>query len=125
MTNKEHREIPLEWLVCPFTKEKLRERDGILEAARGARYSKDAKFGFWDFIPSEYDQSAKAAWKAWETLQENGLSSYEEDPIANVAVGPIPEYVAFGEFCDFRGNVLDVGVGPQAAPTHLDQCVKK
>jgi len=121
MTSREKHEIPLDWFVCPLTKEKLVYREGLLESSRG-RYSREEPFGFWDFIPREFANSDKSAWQTWQQLQENGMSSYVEDPVANIAVGPIPEYVAFGDFCKFHGAVLDVGVGPQANPTHLAQC---
>jgi SAM-dependent methyltransferase len=124
MIPRDNREIPLDWLVCPVTKEKLDYRNGFLETSL-TRYSREEDFGFWDFIPKEYGQYSKPAWQIWQQLQENGMSSYAEDPVANIAVGPIPEYVEFGKFCDFRGIVLDVGVGPQSNPTHLDQCQRK
>jgi SAM-dependent methyltransferase len=121
MNKGDDREIPLEWLVCPVTKEALDYRDGFLETS-AARYGRAEPYDFWDLTPNGYDQSNMPAWEVWNQLQENGMSSYIEDPVANIAVGPIPEYVAFGEFCDFHGIVLDVGVGPQSNPTHLEQC---
>jgi SAM-dependent methyltransferase len=31
-----------------------------------------------------------------------------------------PDFLQFAKFCGFRGNVLDVGVGPQRCPTHIE-----
>jgi SAM-dependent methyltransferase len=122
MERAKQKTIPSDWLACPVTKAPLTERDGHLETS-AARYDRNAEHGFWDFVPKDKSVSGPA-WAAWEKLQENGMVSYEADPIANIAVGKIPEYVAFGQFCDFHGKVLDIGVGPQRSPTHFDECTK-
>lgn len=62
----------------------------------------------------------KEEWKTWKHLQRNGEVSYREDPQNNLGVANRPDFIRFGEFCDFRGLVLDIGVGPQEVPTHID-----
>lgn len=59
-------------------------------------------------------------WKTWKHLQSNGEVSYREDPKNNLGVSNRPDFIRFGEFCDFRGLILDIGVGPQEVPTHID-----
>ncbi|MBK8125693.1 MAG: methyltransferase domain-containing protein [Elusimicrobia bacterium] len=61
----------------------------------------------------------------WEQLQENGEVSYREDPEHNLGVGARADHLAFADFCGFHGNVLDVGVGPQKEPTHLQRARDK
>ncbi len=52
-------------------------------------------------------------------LQDNGASAYDADPEHNLAIGERSDFLAFGEFCGLSGDVLDVGCGPQAWPTHF------
>ncbi len=72
----------------------------------------------WDLRPPE-QLLRSDAWGAWEVLQENGIASYEADPEHNLAIGDRPDFSLFGEFCRLSGDVLDVGCGPQAWPSHF------
>jgi SAM-dependent methyltransferase len=58
-------------------------------------------------------------------LQNNGQISYKFSPAENLGVGKRLDFFAFAEFCTFHGNILDVGVGPQKLPTHIQYCKKK
>lgn len=73
----------------------------------------------WDLTPPP-ERLGTAEWKAWEVLQANGVSSYDHDPEHNLAIGERSDFTAFGEFCGLAGDVLDVGCGPQAWPSHFD-----
>ena len=72
----------------------------------------------WDLRPAS-TRPASDLWPVWEQMQANGVVSYASDPEHNLGVGPRPDYLAFGQFCRFDGDVLDVGCGPQAWPTHF------
>ncbi|MBA3664216.1 MAG: class I SAM-dependent methyltransferase [Bacteroidetes bacterium] len=106
-----------DWLICPVTKEKLIEKDGDLISSK-YRYSNSG--GFWNFIPSSLEELNAPIWKVWNQLQDNGVSSYKHSPTNNLGVGPRKDFMQFAEFCNFTGMVLDVGVGPQKAPTHIE-----
>lgn len=58
-------------------------------------------------------------WEAWDQLQANGVASYESDPTRNLSVGRRDDCLRFGEFCRYRGRVLDIGCGPQSWPAYL------
>jgi SAM-dependent methyltransferase len=73
----------------------------------------------WDLTAPERDRG-DALWATWDTLQANGVVSYESDPEHNLAVGDREDCLEFGRFCALGGLVLDVGCGPQAWPTHFD-----
>jgi SAM-dependent methyltransferase len=117
-------EIPLDWLACPVTKAALTLRDGALVSSHGhppLRYAFHAvgDSGYWDLMPPP-EVLAQPDWKVWEQLQANGVVSYEADPSHNLGVGKREDFLQFADFCAFRGNVLDVGVGPQRCPTHIE-----
>lgn len=116
--------IPPHWFVCPVTKERLKRRKGTLYSSFG-EFKKNKKYGFYDFIPYGLDRLKNDKWQIWEKLQENGLISYENDPYSNLVIGEREDALEFMRFCDLRGNVLDVGCGPQATPTHIAYCNKK
>jgi len=111
-------EIPVSWFVCPETKSPLIPRGDDLGSASGI-YQKDRQWGFWNFIPSELKIFNKTRWDAWNTLQKNATIPYTEYAEQNLGVGPREDFLLFAEFCGFRGNVLDIGVGPQKCPTHI------
>ncbi len=83
----------------------------------GARYRRLPHC--WDLTPPP-ERLDTAEWKAWEVLQANGVRSYDHDPEHNLAIGERSDFTAFGEFCGLAGDVLDVGCGPQAWPSHFN-----
>lgn len=105
-------------LACPNCRGSLATRqDSEAQCTScGARYARLAYC--WDLIPPR-ERLDSAEWQAWEVLQDNGVSSYEADPEHNLSVGERSDSIAFGEFCGLAGDVLDVGCGPQAWPTHF------
>jgi SAM-dependent methyltransferase len=112
-------EIPLDWFVCPVTKEPLVNRDNTLSS--GSRsYHRDPVYRFWDFMPRDLPELDGPLWRVWQRLQANGEVSYHQDPAHNLGVGPRRDFLQFAEFCGMKGTVLDVGVGPQKCPTHLE-----
>ncbi len=110
--------IPTDWFVCPETKEALKGSGENLIAGK-SEYKKDKENGFWNFIPSELKIFDKKRWDSWNTLQDNATIPYSQEPEKNLGVGPRKDFLQFAEFCNFRGNVLDIGVGPQVCPTHI------
>ena len=120
----EDKKIPLDWLVCPVTKEALKQKNDTLYSSFG-EFKKNSEYGFYDFVPYELDELRSERWQIWDRLQVSGLISYEKDPCNNLVVGERKDALEFMRFCDFRGNILDVGCGPQATPTHMAYCSKK
>lgn len=118
------RSIPSDWFVCPVSKEPLAAAGGELISRHG-RYRMNTESGYWDFMPTAPGLIERSEWETWQELQDNGVVSYEADPEHNLGVGKRRDFLDFAEFCDFRGNVLDVGVGPQRCPTHVEYCERK
>lgn len=118
------REIPLEWLCCPLTKDFLIQKGSELYSDCCV-YNKNPIYGFWDFLPSDLTEFGNPHWRAWRQLQDNGMVSYNNSPAENLGVGRRADFLEFAEFCAFYGNVLDVGVGPQKCPTHIEFCTNK
>lgn len=116
----EKREIPREWLADPVTKEPPRFGEHVAHCASGD-YRYDPGGRFWDFTPPNLAELFADKWPIWSALQENGRVSYANDPEHNLGVGERPDFIEFARFCRFRGNVLDVGCGPQRLPTHFRQ----
>jgi len=74
---------------------------------------------FLDMTPNPPPHEDVASrWQLWEQLQANGAKSYATAPALNLAVGDRPDATEFGQFCDLRGKVLDIGCGPQAFPSY-------
>lgn len=105
-------------LACPNCRGSLAIRDGVEAncSSCGAPYRRLAYC--WDLTPPPQRLNSDT-WRAWEVLQDNGMISYEADPEHNLGIGDRSDYHAFGEFCNLSGDVLDVGCGPQAWPTHF------
>jgi SAM-dependent methyltransferase len=104
-------------LACPNCRGRLAvgSSEAVCESC-GVSYP---RFGHvWDLTPPR-ERVSSEAWDAWEVLQANGEAGYEADPEHNLAIGDRPDFIAFGEFCRLSGDVLDVGCGPQAWPTHF------
>jgi SAM-dependent methyltransferase len=57
-------------------------------------------------------------WALWEELQANGAAEYEAQPAGSLSVGERVDARLFGAFAELRGNVLDVGCGPQERPSY-------
>ena len=118
-----HRSIPEDWFVCPVTKEALVRKDLLLCSSFSCfPYVPDGDY--WDFTPRDLAEMRDDKWQTWQALQENGVVSYREDPEHNLGVGRRRDFMAFADFCRFSGNVLDVGVGPQRVPTHIEYSVR-
>ncbi len=110
-------QIPLDYFVDPVTKEPLIQDDDELIGSGGARYSYHSE-RFWSFMPVEKSRSDKG-WDTWDRLQQNGASSYSNDPTNNLGITRRKDFLDFAEFCQFRGLVLDIGCGPQKWPSHM------
>jgi SAM-dependent methyltransferase len=118
---KPSRVIPLDWFVCPVTKKPLVRSGDTLSSPAGS-YSIVRPGEFWDFMPASLVDLKQPEWRTWAQLQDNGIVSYQADPEHNLGVGKREDFLEFARFCGFRGNVLDVGVGPQRCPTHIEYC---
>ncbi|MFX0201244.1 MAG: class I SAM-dependent methyltransferase [Candidatus Hodarchaeota archaeon] len=114
----DHKTIPLDWFVCPVTKEILKRKNDVLYSSFG-EFKKNKEYGFYDFIPYGLEDLKNKKWKEWNKLQENAQKSYVADPYNNLSIGERKDSLEFMHFCNFRRNVLDVGCGPQANPTHI------
>ena len=115
--------IPTSWLRCPYSgKDLVFSGDTLFSDEQIYR-----KFGtYWDFFPeTDLEFLNQNIWKTWQKLQNNGEVSYNEDPSGNLGVGPLKEYINFAKFCNYRGFVLDIGVGPQKNPSHFEGFKKK
>lgn len=123
MSNSKN-EIPIEWFCCPTTKEQLSFKGGDLYSKKRV-YRKDNKYNYWIFLPQGSTFLNTPMGKTWQILQTNGEVSYNLSPHENLGVGKRSDFFDFAEFCNFHGNVLDVGVGPQQVPTHIEYCQKK
>lgn len=114
--------LELGLLQCPISGEKLLEDSGYLVSSR-------AKFklhnGYWDLCPPIETVYSQELVTIWTQLQENGVVSYKNAPKQNLGVGERNDYIQFSDFCNFKGRVLDVGVGPQPLPTHLEYSQSK
>jgi len=118
---KKESDIPLDWFVCPVTKERLVYKDDRLISSFGA-FPRIADYGYWDFIPYGLRDLNRPEWRAWEILQKNAMVPYTLHPERNLGVGKRKDFLDFAAFAGFSGVVLDVGVGPQKIPTHMEYC---
>ena len=80
----------------------------------------ECKNGYWNFIPKNFEELNNELWKVWKQLQKNGISAYDNSPSDNLGVGFRKDFIEFADFCNLSGLVLDVGVGPQKIPTHIE-----
>lgn len=110
--------LPLEWLADPVSKKPPRYEGGIAHCDSGD-YRYDSEHHYWAFMPKDLGTLLGEKGAAWQQLQDNGLVGYLNDPCKNLGVGNRPDFVSFANFCRFRGNILDVGCGPQRVPTHM------
>jgi SAM-dependent methyltransferase len=110
-------QIPENWFVCPIKKTALKVLNAGFVSTTGEMY--DNNKGYWDFVPKDKSVFEDEKWDSWSVLQDNATIPYDIDPEKNLGVGPRQDFLNFGNFCKFRGNVLDIGVGPQICPTHI------
>lgn len=83
----------------------------------GRAYSQ--RNGFYDMTPVPVaDPDVQEHWSLWEELQDNGAIAYEADPETNLSFGRRRDAELFAEFSELRGLTLDVGCGPQVAPSY-------
>jgi SAM-dependent methyltransferase len=104
-------------IACPMTKQPLKLIEGELAKTHDGKTVYQWVHDNFDLIPENYKSSE--LWDAWEQLQINGQISYQEAPAQNLGIGPRPDAVQFGNFCEYRGLVLDVGCGPQQWPGYF------
>ncbi len=114
------KDIPIEWFVCPEEKTGLSLVNDNLVTRKRDVYEKEATGNFWNFIPKNLKIFDNDRWASWNILQENGVTTYANDASKNLGVGPRKDFLDFAEFCNFYGLVLDIGVGPQRCPTHIE-----
>lgn len=113
-------DIPIDYLVSPVSKRSLTlKNEWTLSDGEGNEFPRHPRFGFWNFVPKESPLYNEAQWKTWEKLIENFEVSYKEDPTHNVSLDERPDALAFGEFCDYQGRVLDLGSGPHRVPSYV------
>lgn len=75
--------------------------------------------GAMDFTPNPPpDSDVQKRWMLWEQLQHNFVVAAAEIPEHSLSVGQRDDASAFGRFSDLRGNVLDIGCGPQSEPSY-------
>jgi SAM-dependent methyltransferase len=105
-------------IACPRCKKRIFAEEGKEILCDYCRECYKPCAGTWAFIPSVYRGSSEL-WPVWDQLQANGLISYTEDPVHNLAVGEREDCLEFSRFCQFSGLVLDVGCGPQKWPAYF------
>ena len=105
--------------ACPACRASLNvtKPDAAQCPACGATFRRGSHV--WPLLPPD-DRTKSSLWRTWEQLQENGVVSYEADPLHNLSVGKRKDCANFARFCGYHGVVLDVGCGPQDWPAYLD-----
>jgi hypothetical protein len=66
---KQINDIPLDWFVCPVTKERLVYEKMRFVSSFGT-FPWVEKDGYWDFMPYGLRDLDRPEWKAWEVLQD-------------------------------------------------------
>lgn len=78
------------------------------------------KDGLYDMTPNPLpDGHSQPRWSTWRKLQENGLVSYSSAPEFNLSVGARKDSLAFKNFCEMSGLILDIGCGPQRSASYM------
>src|ERR1041384_8068775 len=72
--------------------------------------------GVFDFTPIPPPKLIEPLWGTWVELQKNGEKEYTEWAEASLSIGLTDVEKAFGIYSDLKGNVLDIGCGPQVYP---------
>lgn len=114
--------IPKEWFACPCCKKELSYTSNGASCVCSS-YAFNAAGHYWDFYPAGVPALQESPWKTWEVLQDNAEIAHNAAPEQNLGVGKREDFLRFGNFCKFRGAVLDVGCGPQRLPTHVEYCM--
>ena len=106
-------------LACPTCRTPLPAlaHDAVTCPGCGAPYRR-LPFA-WDLTPPR-ERWTPGQWAVWERLQHNGEVSYTADPEHNLGVGDREDVQRFSRFARLRGDVLDVGCGPQPWPAYFD-----
>jgi len=113
-------DIPLEYYLSPITKERLNKIDNsTLEDASGNRFQLNKDHGFWEFLPESSPIYSDDEWNSFKTLIDNFVISYNQDPSVNVSYDARPDALQFGEFCNYHGEILDIGCGPHKVPSYI------
>jgi len=113
-------DIPLDYFVSPVSKEALtRDNDLTLLDDKGNSFKQNKEFGFWNFLPESSPIYSDQEWNSFQKLIDNFVVSYNQDPSNNVSYDERPDALKFGEFCDYHGEVLDVGSGPHKVPAYI------
>ena len=100
-------------LACPVCNNQLNINEINCPSCK---YQFKLNNGFYDFTPIPPPELIKPLWNTWEELQKNGEKAYTEWAEASLSIGLTDVEKAFGSFADLKGNVLDVGCGPQSYP---------
>lgn len=112
--------IPLEYFVSPVTKQPLSLVDATtLIDKDGNAFHKSIEHGFWNFIPRRSPIYSDEQWETFNQLISNFMVSYSNHPEVNVSYEVRPDALAFGDFCAFKGKVLDIGCGPHKVPSYI------
>ena len=106
-------------VACPACRTPLPPLRGTTVACTSCSARYERLPATWDLTPPRELWSA-GQWAVWEQLQHNGAVSYEADPEHNLGVGARDDVAQFSRFADLRGDVLDVGCGPQPWPAYFD-----
>ena len=113
-------DIPLDFHVSPLTKEQLTKvDDSTLRDESGNEFKLNAEHGFWEFLPDRSPIYSDDEWNSFQTLIDNFVISYDRDPGVNVSYDERPDALQFGEFCNYHGDILDIGCGPHKVPSYI------
>jgi ubiquinone/menaquinone biosynthesis C-methylase UbiE len=102
-----------EALACPICNNQL---DLEKVCCPSCHYQFKLSDGIFDFTPIPPPKLIEPLWDTWVQLQKNGEKAYTEWAEASLSIGLTEVEKAFGSYADLKGNVLDVGCGPQSYP---------
>jgi|HubBroStandDraft_6_1064221.scaffolds.fasta_scaffold10170_1 SAM-dependent methyltransferase len=105
--------------VCPVCHVDVPEPDstGVRCPTCGRQFPD--RDGAMDFTPNPPpDPDVQDRWPLWEQLQHNFVVAADEIPEHSLSVGRRADAMAFAQFSDLRGLVLDIGCGPQTEPSY-------
>lgn len=105
--------------VCPVCHGVLENRGSSGLVCTSCQREFPDRGGAFDFTPNPPpDADVSARWSLWEQLQHNFVVAADEIPEHSLSLGDRADARAFAEFADLRGNVLDIGCGPQREPSY-------
>jgi len=112
--------IPLQFFVSPITKQELTLKDdSTLIDKSGNIFKRNKEHGFWNFLPKRSPIYNDEQWNAFKKLIENFVISYNQHPEVNVSYDVRQDAFDFGDFCKYKGVVLDIGSGPHKVPSYI------